>query len=115
MTIYSQADWATRALHKASIVDAQETPSADLSDWAVEVGTSNAQQLASQNIQIGNTSALDDAYYQIFAGYVACDLKAETGQISDAEAEAAKEAIKRTLRQMNPLPATGSTVQAEYF
>jgi hypothetical protein len=117
MTTYSQTDWATRALQKASIVDAEEAPSAALSAWAGEVGVSLFEQLAAESISVSNGSdqSLPGEYYQVFSAFVACDLKAEVGLISDVEAETLKTELKKTFRRMNPLPATGSVVEVEYF
>ena len=117
MTTYSQSDWATRALQKASIVDAEETPSAALSDWAIEVGSSLFGQLSTKGIQVANGSemALPGEYFQIFATYVACDLKAEVGLMSEADAVVTKEALENTFRKMNPIQPTGAVLQVDYF
>lgn len=117
MTTYSQTDWATRALQKASIADAEEAPSAALSAWAVEVGTSLFEQLASEGVSVPNGSdqSLPGEYYQVFSAFVACDLKAEVGLISDVEAETLKKDIKSTMRRMNAVPSTAAIQEVEYF
>jgi hypothetical protein len=117
MTTYTQADWATRALQKAAIVDAEDVPSAALLDWAGDVGTSLFDQLATEGISVPNGSdqSLPGEYYQVFASFVACDLKAEVGLITDVEAETLKKDIKSTMRRMNAVPSTGAVQDAEYF
>jgi len=117
MTTYSQSDWATRALQKAAIVDAEDVPSAALLDWAGDVGTSLFDQLATEGISVPNGSdqSLPGEYLQVFSSFVACDLKSEVGLIGEVEAETMKTELKKTLRRMNAVQPTGAVQQAEYF
>jgi hypothetical protein len=117
MTTYTQADWATRALQKAAIVDAEEVPSAALLSWAGNVGTSLFDQLATEGISVPNGSdqSLPGEYFQVFSAFVACDLKAEVGLIGDADAETMKTELKRTMRRMNAVQPTGAVQQVDYF
>ena len=117
MTTYSQSDWATRALQKAAIADAEETPSAALLSWAGDVGTSLFDQLATEGVSVPNGSdqSLPGEYFQVFSAFVACDLKSEVGLIGDVEAEALKTELKKTMRRMNAVQPTGAVQQVDYF
>lgn len=117
MTTYTQSDWATRALQKAAIVDAEESPSAALLDWAGDVGTSLFDQLATEGISVQNGSdqSLPGEYFQVFSAFVACDLKAEVGLIGEVEAETLKTELKKTLRRMNAVPSTGAVAKVDYY
>jgi hypothetical protein len=117
MTTYSRTELATRALRKANLVGAEETPSAADIDFANEGIASDTAALAIEGIYIvnGSDQAVPLEHLEPRAVYHAVTLKADFGLMSDVEAEQARELMKRRLRRLCVVQPTGVAQKAEYF
>ena len=117
MTTYSRTDLATRALRKANLIGAEETPSAADLDFASEGIASDTAALAIEGISIvnGDDQAVPLEHLEPRARYHAISLKEDYGLLSSVEAAQSRELEKRLLRRLCAKPATGSVAGTEYF
>lgn len=117
MTTYSRTDLATRALRKANLIGAEETPSAADLEFAAEGIASDTAALAVEGITMDNGSdqAVPLEHLEPRATYHAVTLKADFGLMGDVEAESARVAMRQRLHRLAAKQATGETMQAEYF
>lgn len=117
MTTYSQTDLSTRALRKAGLIGAEETPSAADLDFANEGISSDTAALATIGIFIvnGSDQSVPLEHLEPRAAYHAITLKADFGLISDVQAEQLKAIQRQYLRELCFTGPTGTTAQAEYF
>lgn len=117
MTTYSRTDLATRALRKAGLVAAEETPSAADLDFAAEGIASDTEALAQVGITIinGDDQAVPQGFLEPLARYHAVTFKEDFGLINAVEAETARELQRRQLYKLCVTPATGIVAEAEYF
>lgn len=117
MTTYSRTDLATRALRKANLVGAEETPSAADLDFAEEGIASDTAALAIDGITIvnGSDEAVPLEYLEPLATYHAITFKADYGLINDAEAEQARQYHRVRLRRMCVTEPTGAVLSTDYF
>lgn len=117
MSTYSTTDLATRALRKANLIGAEETPTAADLDFAEQGIVSDTAALIVEGIVMDNGSAESIPIEQLEprADYHAITFKKDYGLISDTEAEQAKTLHRMRLRRLCARPATGSVLDAEYM
>ncbi len=117
MTIYTAPEWATRALQRASITAEDDVPTAAQISWAQTVGSSLFDECVANGVPFinGSSDELPGEYYNQFTELVAVSLKAEVGLMSDADAVAAREAMKMNIRRINWRQPTGAVAAPEYF
>lgn len=117
MTTYSQSDLATRALRKASLIGAEETPSAADLEYAEEGIASDTAALAIEGINIvnGSDQSVPLEHLEPRADYHAVTFRADFGLISETEAEQLRQIKRPRLYRLCALPPTGVVAQAEYF
>ena len=117
MTTYSSTDLATRALRKANLIGAEETPGAADLEFAIEGIASDTAALAIEGIKIENGS--DDSvpleHLEPRASYHSITLKLDFGMISDLQAEQAKALQRPRLYRLCASEPTGVSQKAEYF
>ena len=117
MTTYSTNDLATRALRKANLIGAEETPTAADLEFAQESIVSDTAALIAEGIVMDNGSAESIPIEQLDprADYHAVAFKKDYGLINEVEAEQARQSQRMRLRRLCARPATGSVLDAEYY
>jgi len=117
MTTYSSTDLETRALRKAGLIGAEETPSAADLDFAAEGIASDTAALALEGINFVNGSyqAVPLEFLEPRAAYHAVTLQADFGLLPIPTAEQTKIAMLPRLRRLCARPATGAVAESEYF
>ncbi len=117
MTTYSSTDLATRALRKANLLGAEETPSAADLEFAQEGIASDTAALAVEGIVIENGSDQSVPLEQLEprADYHAVTFRADFGLISEIEAEQARALKRPRLYRLCAKSPTGSTAETEYY
>lgn len=117
MTTYSKSDLATRVLRDLGIADAREDADADDIAWVEETISSVIMQLQTENIFVwdGSDEIVPQEYLVQLSKRIGLDVGPSFGLFSIAQAEVAKKEANNTLRKMNAKPATGSTVDVDYF
>lgn len=117
MTTYSQSDLATRALQKAGLVAAEETPSAADLSFAQEGIASDTAALALEGIVIDNGSdqSVPLEHLEPRAEYHAVTLQSDFGMMSIAQAEQARAILRPRLYRLCANPTNGSVAEADYY
>ena len=117
MTTYSSTDLATRALRKANLLGAEETPSAADLEFAQEGIASDTAALAVEGIVIENGSDQSVPLEQLEprADYHAVTLRSDFGLISEVEAEQVKRLKLPRLRRLCATGPTGAVLKTEYY
>ncbi len=116
MTMYSQADIATRALRELGVVASDEAPSAEDLEHAAETISGLFLTMAAEGIAIvgGSSSAVPEGYLIPLGQYFAKHLAASFGAVSDKTELIGKQA-EMTLRRMAAGNAAYTPVPAEYY
>lgn len=117
MTTYSQTDLATRALRKASLIGAEETPSAADLEYAQEGIASDTAALAVEGITIvnGSDQSVPLEHLEPRADYHAVTFRADFGLTSEIEAEQLRRIKRQRLYSLCATPGTGVVAEAEHF
>ena len=114
---YSRTDLATRALLKANLIGAEETPSAADLVYANEGIASDTAALVVENIVIwnGDDQVLPLEQLEPLARYYAITFQADFGLMSMLQSAQTRELEKRVLRKLAATPQTGVVANSEYY
>lgn len=117
MTTFTKSDLATRILRDAGLIGADETPSAIDLLFAEETIDSEIEAMGSASIRIWNGSSVSvpNAYLTSLSRRLVLAISPAFGLLSAAEVELAIDKVETRLRKLSSIPATGETVEAEYF
>lgn len=114
---YSISDLATRALRKANLIGAEETPSGADLDYAEESITSDTAALAVEGIVIlnGSEQVVPTEQLEPLARYYSITFKQDFGLLPEVQAIQARELEKRILWKLCQAGPTGEQADAYYY
>lgn len=117
MTTYSLSDLATRVLKDLGLVGADETPASSDLNWAAETCRAEVQRLSMLNMPIWNGSevSVPEAYLTILSQRIGLAIAPSFGLTDIAAATQSMKLVEKDLRAMSAKPATGATLEVEYF
>lgn len=117
MTTYTQSELATRVLKDIGLVGAEETPSAADLSWAEQTCEAEIGLLAAKNIPIwnGGEDSIPHEYLTVLSRRIGLALAPSFGLTDVAAATVAMRAAEDDLRILGSVPATGKTLETEYF
>lgn len=117
MTTYTGAELAVRVLKDLGLVAAEETPSAADQAWAEETCDAEIGLLAAKGIPIwnGGDDSIPGEYLTTLSRRIGLAVAPSFGLTDIATATIAMRAAEDDLRILGQVPATGKTLEAEYF
>lgn len=117
MTVYTNAQLATRMLKDLGLTDGGEAPSAVDLAWAIQTVSAELELLRSKNIILWDTGedAIPTKYLTVLSRRIGLAVAPSFGLSDIATATVAMEVAERDLRILGSVPATGEVQTAEYF
>ena len=117
MTTYTGAQLATRVLKDLGMVGAEETPTAADQTWAEETVEAEIGLLAAKGIPIwnGGDDDIPHEYLTTLSRRIGLAMAPSFGLSDVATATLAMRAAEDDLRILGSVPATGKTLEVEYF
>lgn len=117
MTTYTKSDLATRILRDAGLIGADETPSSIDLLFAEETLSSEIDALAVKGIVIwdGSEISIPNSYLTTLSRRLVLAIGPAFGLADVGTVSQAIPLVEKDLRTLSQIPATGSTLETDYF